>query len=52
MNSFFRISDPAVEDRRRNTVYFGRMPEAGKAKVERIRELTEIRLPALAVAGV
>ena len=38
---------------RRKTVYFGRMPEAGKAtlkaeverEVARIRELTETRLP-------
>ena len=43
---------------RRKTVYFGRMPEAGKAtlkaeverEVARIRELAETRLPVLAVA--
>ena len=52
------VSFQDAQGRRRKTVYFGRMPEAGKAtlkaeierEVARIRELAETRLPVLAVA--
>ena len=52
------VSFQDAQGRRRKTVYFGRMPEAGKAtlkaeigrEVARIRELATTRLPVLAVA--